>query len=814
MQLSPTGTAIKQICTWVVYVAIGLVSTVAQAEVAHVVEIRGTAMVARSGVAPHILGAGDRLDERDTVSIAHDSWAILEFTDQTRLTLRPGTVFRLDNYREQSPESMMLGLVKGGFRAITGLIGKRNPSSVKFVAANATIGIRGTEFDARLCEEDCAVEEQAVSDRAAESGAIGYVVDLNGYAAAAHRGGAARMLVPGSAIYEYDGIATGPTSELSIVFRDDTRISLAPESSFSIVQYRVRGRPALVGNVHLKFLEGDAQLWTGRLAVSNPDDYLIETHLGILRPRIAPANGASIESREEIPPGSALQIGNLFAWGQPVLVADNSGVTRLAGLLGGQQQFPKAVRTDQARASIAIRQGFVEVAGHGILGTGQALQADSGKRAAKIAGSGITSNAPRADRLNVDPGMFGKVAKAAPGLYVWVREGAVTLARDGQVAIVGAGESMRVDEAGMSPLEAVPNFMRFDTTPFPAASGLSATHTAFMTRDGSLYEGCSVAVTHSGEPSARGGNGTKEGESLPVDATSPGQAGGVRPVTSIGGEATGGGSSRPKGPTQKKPGDLGDKDQEGSSDGPVSRDDFSSGRELQGLLDGRQSDLNDEAAGKNAKAPGRASGSDFLQSMNNDGLYTSRRNISRREQQSDGGNEGGGGATHDTAGPDNTRSTVPEQERSWTMGRVWAIIQRAVGGDDVTTRNDCGSRSCMGHGPRGKPSPDSAEGAHMPRTFNLAMQAAPTPEEIQKSRRRQVSMPSDSRGRNADLDTLRHRPMDRTMGRNPNLTDPVEGDGTETVNGNGSAHPNGPEGLANPAGKKDGTGPKPDDPTQ
>lgn len=40
---------------------------------------------------------------------------------------------------------MLLSLVSGGMRAITGLIGRRSPSQVSYRAATATIGIRGTD---------------------------------------------------------------------------------------------------------------------------------------------------------------------------------------------------------------------------------------------------------------------------------------------------------------------------------------------------------------------------------------------------------------------------------------------------------------------------------------------------------------------------------------------------------------------------------------------------------------------------------------------------------------------------------------------
>jgi hypothetical protein len=49
----------------------------------------------------------------------------------------------------------VFNLLKGGFRAVTGAIGKRNHSSVTYKTAVATIGIRGTDFEVADCSLGC-----------------------------------------------------------------------------------------------------------------------------------------------------------------------------------------------------------------------------------------------------------------------------------------------------------------------------------------------------------------------------------------------------------------------------------------------------------------------------------------------------------------------------------------------------------------------------------------------------------------------------------------------------------------------------------
>jgi hypothetical protein len=56
---------------------------------------------------------------------------------------------------EPDSDNMLLSLIKGGMRSVTGLLGRRNRDKVKIAAPNATIGIRGTHFGMLLCQNDC-----------------------------------------------------------------------------------------------------------------------------------------------------------------------------------------------------------------------------------------------------------------------------------------------------------------------------------------------------------------------------------------------------------------------------------------------------------------------------------------------------------------------------------------------------------------------------------------------------------------------------------------------------------------------------------
>ena len=62
--------------------------------------------------------------------------------------------FKLENVRfsaaQPAGDSLVVRVVKGGARVLTGLLGKRDPKSVKINGGSSTIGIRGTGVDGRL----------------------------------------------------------------------------------------------------------------------------------------------------------------------------------------------------------------------------------------------------------------------------------------------------------------------------------------------------------------------------------------------------------------------------------------------------------------------------------------------------------------------------------------------------------------------------------------------------------------------------------------------------------------------------------------
>jgi len=113
--------------------------------------LSGTMHVQRADGTVRLLSEKSELKVGDLVTTERDSYAQVKFTDGGQVTLRPESQVKLDEYsfseKEPQKDGFALALLKGGLRAVTGLVGKRgNKDAYQMRTATATVGIRGTDF--------------------------------------------------------------------------------------------------------------------------------------------------------------------------------------------------------------------------------------------------------------------------------------------------------------------------------------------------------------------------------------------------------------------------------------------------------------------------------------------------------------------------------------------------------------------------------------------------------------------------------------------------------------------------------------------
>jgi len=135
----------------------------AYADAGNVSQLAGTLSVRKPDGSLRILARQSQIQSGDTLNTQKDSYAQIKFADGAQITLKPNTSVKIEqfNFVESEPrkDGFFYSLVKGGLRAVTGLVGKRgDPEAYKLGTETATIGIRGTSFSADDCTRPTADE--------------------------------------------------------------------------------------------------------------------------------------------------------------------------------------------------------------------------------------------------------------------------------------------------------------------------------------------------------------------------------------------------------------------------------------------------------------------------------------------------------------------------------------------------------------------------------------------------------------------------------------------------------------------------------
>jgi len=143
------------------------VSTAAVAEDSSgmVIASRGTVIALSNGDSRE-LKQGGFVYVNDEILTSARSFAVLQFTDGAKVTVRPDSNLIIETYLYAGNDSdeATLNLVSGGLRIITGAMAKTNPENYKVRTPVALMGVRGTEFSIMLCGDELCAEDQMAMD--------------------------------------------------------------------------------------------------------------------------------------------------------------------------------------------------------------------------------------------------------------------------------------------------------------------------------------------------------------------------------------------------------------------------------------------------------------------------------------------------------------------------------------------------------------------------------------------------------------------------------------------------------------------------
>lgn len=426
-------------------VILAFVSTMAHAvgeAAGRVGNMSGTLVVQRVDGTVKVVAPKTEVFAGDMLITAKDSYAQVEMNDGTKMTIRPNSNLRIEAYqfRKEAPkeDNIFLRLLRGGFRTVTGLIGKRgNPDAYQLRAASATIGIRGTDFSTRLCAtRDCQDDEtsakQAVKPNAANSPVVGRVMLTQGELSAQEPTGKERKLQLGAPVYEGDTLITGVKSYAVVAFRDEGRVSLQASTQFRVEKFKY-DKAKSEENAVLRLLKGGVRVVTGWIGHFHQDNYhfnVASATIGIRGTGFdAWCNGAcaSGSGNPGATQGDPLDGAGVYVWaGEVVLVSPGGSFV------------------------VALQQAAI-------------IARDSGKPVGIIAiPPAITENStPRPDSIPLDmEKLFGTESDAGdPGLYVTVHEGHVVLSMGDKTLDVFRGETGFADSQLLKLLSNTPGFM-------------------------------------------------------------------------------------------------------------------------------------------------------------------------------------------------------------------------------------------------------------------------------------------------------------------------------------------------------------------
>lgn len=206
------------------FFVLALVSTLglAQEPAAEVALVTGSVNAVAADSSRNV-GRGDFIYPGETIRVGNNSYANLSFKDGSRILLRPNTEFIVEAFTydasipEEAPapsaskagggqapvaaplqgssgNKAFFKLLRGGFRAISGAIGKTQHQNYRVTTPVATIGIRGTDYDAILCDLDC---PNVTTTRAQRSPVLVASTSLTGLELAQAAGGQGGGLIVG-----------------------------------------------------------------------------------------------------------------------------------------------------------------------------------------------------------------------------------------------------------------------------------------------------------------------------------------------------------------------------------------------------------------------------------------------------------------------------------------------------------------------------------------------------------------------------------------------------------------------------------------
>lgn len=163
----------KSLILSIALILCGMSASWAQSAAGKAVLVVGQVSVMTADGGSRPLFKGDSVFAGETINTARHSYANIQYADEGRTLVGPDSSLKIAEFEFQparvaggprarsgaetsEPDGRsVFSLLKGSFRAVTGLIGKHRRDNVSITTRVATIGIRGTDMLVVDCDDRC-----------------------------------------------------------------------------------------------------------------------------------------------------------------------------------------------------------------------------------------------------------------------------------------------------------------------------------------------------------------------------------------------------------------------------------------------------------------------------------------------------------------------------------------------------------------------------------------------------------------------------------------------------------------------------------
>ncbi len=417
--------------------------------------VEGTVFVTRQDGKQTLLQRGSNLQRGETINTARNSSVRLRFTDGGETVVRPESSMVVQEYQfvkdEPAQDSLIFRLIKGGLRAVTGAVGKRgNQEAYKLQVNTATIGIRGTDYSVRLCQQDCG-EPLKGTQRNSATPISARAAVLVGSVVLVRAGDRPRPLTPDTPIYVGDTVETGLSSHVVLVFRDNARITVNPNSRLVLTRYAYdTAQKAEPPSMFIELLKGGLRFATGLVGKTNPGMVKVRTATSTIGIRgtvfdLVCAPGASSDA------GGDAEMGDMPC-DQSLFAQTRDGTIALGGDAGAEL----------------------------LISAGQSGRVNGPNAAARMLDvqpdyfKNLATPEPESFSANMDQ-LFGVSATpdTSNGVFLTVHEGRVVLAQEERDITLDAGESAFAGQS-LAPVKLFSAPDLLDRDPFLSGAMFSA----------------------------------------------------------------------------------------------------------------------------------------------------------------------------------------------------------------------------------------------------------------------------------------------------------------------------------------------------